>query len=205
MSLIRKIEGGLLTAYVMRDAISCPDFVCRVCQDAALVRYWRRQCRAVMLLGVSDISLNSTTFPDGWWGLLFVHLFSFRSWTYLCQRPVWLANTVACMCWACRRTTGVCLLTHAWHAAGANDMNGKMVILYCVHLERGLFCLLFDTMGWRGRRVDVCEIHHTAASLAQWSVAPLLHQQPSYTFLSPLLRAVHVGLLFTALSNDPHQ
>ena len=66
----------------------------------------------------------------------------------------------------------------------------------------GSLCSLFDTKGCRGRRVDVCEIHHTAASLAQWSVklSPSSARTPSYTFLSPLLRAVHAGLLSTALS-----
>lgn len=36
---------------------------------------------------------------------------------------------------------GVYLLTHAQHVAKANDMNRKMVILYCVHSEGAL--LLF--------------------------------------------------------------
>lgn len=35
----------------------------------------------------------------------------------------------------------VCLLTRARHAVGANDVNGKMVILHCVHSERGTCAL----------------------------------------------------------------
>ena len=97
-----------------------------------------------------------------------------------------------------------CLLAHARHAEKrANDTTGQMVILHCVRSGKGGFlCSLFDTEGCRGRRVDVCEIHRTAASLAQWSVklSPSSTRTPSYTFLSPLLRAVHAGLLSTALS-----
>lgn len=63
-----------------------------------------------------------------------------------------------------------------------------------------------DTKGRRDRRGDVCEMHHTAANLAQSSVNPHQHQQhhhstnqnPSYTFLSRLLRALQTGFLFTA-------
>ncbi len=92
---------------------------------------------------IHGFTLNWTGFPDGKWELFFcVYLFSLLSWKYPCLRPVWTTNTIiACLCWARRRTTGACLLTHARHAAGANDMNGKMVILYCVHSEGAL--LLF--------------------------------------------------------------
>lgn len=108
---------------------------------------------------------------------------------------------IACLPrWACWRSMGVCLLTHAQHAARANGMNDKMVILLCVHSEG---TLLFGMERCRDRRVDVCEIHHTAGSLAQWSVPPPSPHISPYTFLSPLLRAGCLGLLFKALSSYP--
>lgn len=59
--------------------------------------------------------------------------------------------------------------------------------------------------------IHISEIHHTAASFTQSSVTPppLPHppilRSSSYAVLSPLLRAVCEDLLFTALSNNPHQ
>lgn len=78
--------------------------------------------------------------------------------------------------------------------SGANDMNGKMLILRCMLLQRGSVDICWT------HRVHVCEIHHTAAGLAQRSATlPLLQQNPSYAFLSPLLRAAHVGLFVLQL------
>lgn len=171
MSLIRKIEGGLLTAYVMRDAISCSDFVCRVCQDAALVRYWRRQCRAVMLLDLSDISLDShwTQPPflmaneDCFYYICFP---SAPEHIYARDQCGWQTQLHACVEHAEGPRECVCSPMHDMQ----RGQNGYPVLRA---LGKGaLFFLLFDTKGWRGRRVDVCEIHHTADSLLQWSVAP---------------------------------
>lgn len=69
-----------------------------------------------------------------WWPIIIVFcMFPFCSWKYSRLRPAWLTNTIiACQCWACQRTTGVCLLTRAQHAVRVNDMNGKIVVLYCV-------------------------------------------------------------------------
>ena len=69
MSLILKNEGGLLTAYVMRDAISCSDF-CLPCMPRCCTRLIRaqtmRRCHvAGFVRYIHGFTLNSTSFPNG--------------------------------------------------------------------------------------------------------------------------------------------
>lgn len=73
----------------------------------------------------------------------------------------------------------------------------------------GHFCLLFDTKGWRGRREDVCEIHHTAASLAQRSVTPTSSSRsppaPSYLLSSELCMLACFVQLFPMIHTSKHR
>lgn len=135
MSLILKMKGvayGLCHEgcnILFRFGLPCMPRCC-----TCLIPAWTMQgCHVAGFVSyINGFMLNSTSFPN-----CLCH-----SWTYRHQRPVWLTNTIiACLCWARWRTTGVYLLAHAWHAAGANDMNGEMLILYCVHLVLGSFAL----------------------------------------------------------------
>lgn len=203
----------MLSSYVTRDAISCSDFVCRVyAKMLHLSDTSADNAAAVMSLDLSAILIKyhvgfNRFFPTANENcFLFIRVFVFLPFLHTLKPETSVAdkhNDCTPVSSAPEGSRG-CLLAHARHAEKrANDTTGQMVILHCVRSGKGGFlCSLFDTEGCRGRRVDVCEIHRTAASLAQWSVklSPSSTRTPSYTFLSPLLRAVHAGLLSTALS-----
>ncbi len=104
MSPILKAKGGLLTAYVMRDAISCLDLRCRVCQHAALVWYRHRQCSTVMLLDLSDISLDSCWIQPA--VLKDENYLSYICYTSMPETSVPDNTIIACLRWEQRRTGG---------------------------------------------------------------------------------------------------
>lgn len=192
----KKKWRGLLSAYVMRDAISCSDFVCRVyAKMLHLSDTGGDNAAAVVSLDLSDIlieyhvgfnRISPTASENCFLFFWFVYLFPFHSCTHQRRRLVWLTNMmIARLCRVRPKDHGgVCSPMHNMRRGGQMTRLAKWWSSTACAWERGgSFSSLFAIKGCRGRRVDVCEIHHTAASLAQWSVKlspssaknPLLH------------------------------
>lgn len=141
---------------------------------------------------IHGFTLKPTTSPDGERELLFVYLFSFRSYPLIFMprdQCGWQTQLHVCVEHVEGRRECVCSPMHDMQPGQMTPMAKWLFYTACTW-KGGHFCLLFDTKGWRGRREDVCEIHHTAASLAQRSVTPTSSSRsppaPSYLLSSEL-------------------
>lgn len=149
-----------------------------------------------MLLDLSDISMDSHWIKAA---LLIENENSFFSFFCFHSFPENIPAWKPCA-WqtinACQRTMGcVCspMRDTEWGQVAS------MAILFDMHSEGILFALYLTQRGCRERWEDVCEIHHTAACLAQWSVTPLYPEPLLHFLIAPSQSSARGPFVYSSL------